>query len=574
MFFVNIPTGLIRTNALNATNIKHLHKNIILTYIKAGPACTDPNEVLVNSECRCAPDFHKPTPTSKCTALKCKSDNDCITLWETDRVCDKLLGSCLCALGYREYLENGRKCVLHITQSCSTTTKCQDTQEVCVGGHCLPAPNVRYDDKTKKYVPYKCATEMNQCAPHWDDKRRCDTTLNACVCLSDDYRENMLNGRKCEPYAAHVCKDGKTCNKDEVCIEGQCRCPPDTHWDDKTGKCAAHKCTGSIDCSHPWDQYRKCVLPAGKCQCLSHDFRENIKNGRKCEPFVAPICKDAKTCGKTEACVDGHCRCAVDTQWDDLTATCKAHPCTMDGECSPEWDRNRRCDKPTKKCACLTHDFRENKLNGLKCEPFVPKPCVANATNGEAIAANGTCAKGELCVGGKCWCPANQRWDDKTGKCVAFKCTLDAECVTAWDPHRRCDMTNPANHTCACLTKQYWEVKSMGFQCVFGSAYGLIHNSSWLWVLMAGVSSAYLVIGSSTCTVQEQAAMGSNWNNVQMMLGGRAVDLFVEILINQVVTNQDGNRAINYLAINYLGTDLVTQLAKYKISGMKFHICL
>ncbi|CAG2113912.1 unnamed protein product [Medioppia subpectinata] len=70
---------------------------------------------------------------------------------------------------------------------------------------------------------------------------------------------------------------------------------------------------------------------------------------------------------------------------------------------------------------------------------------------------------------------------------------------------------------------------------------------------------------TSTCTVQEQAAMGSNWNNIQMMLGGRAADLFVEMVIDQVVTNPDGNQAINYLAISYLSTDRVTQLAKYKL---------
>ncbi|CAG2103594.1 unnamed protein product [Medioppia subpectinata] len=103
-----------------------------------------------------------------------------------------------------------------------------------------------------------------------------------------------------------------------------------------------------------------------------------------------------------------------------------------------------------------------------------------------------------------------------------------------------------------CLSKMY-------NRCTKYPAPNLSNTQYYYCCVLWETIDCYQANVQSTCTVQEQAAMGSNWNNIQMMLGGRAADLFVEILIDQVVTNPDGNQAINYLAISYLGTDLVTQ---------------
>ncbi|CAG2168112.1 unnamed protein product, partial [Oppiella nova] len=164
-----------------------------LEYVPTCPCGTDPNELCVSGECRCAPDYKYSPVSDKCEPYKCTSSPDnCRQSWDVLRVCAD--GKCVCNNDIlREDTTNGRVCTEHWAPVCGADGDCGD-HELCVDGKCRCAPEYGWSAVEGKCMITPCG-RCDRLYP-WDLMRNCRDGKCGCT---DLFVEDPDNGRKCVP---------------------------------------------------------------------------------------------------------------------------------------------------------------------------------------------------------------------------------------------------------------------------------------------------------------------------------------------------------------------------------------
>ena len=225
------------------------------------------------------------------------------------------------------------------TECIYATVKCKDT-------NCSDCP----DSERVKICPCSLSSDCEDCHTCVD---------NLCVSLCEE-------GQFCDDDRCVDCNPENPCPKNQVCVSGDCQCPPNKPFLDEKGNCK--DCLEDIDCG-PCSicTIEGCVpinCPDGVCDPETDNCVECINSGH---------------CEENETCVDNRCECLLGFERDLITGKCVPEPCfkdkdcesceiCLDGECVPlecpegyECDSSGNCvpENPCKNQPCET---------GLDCE--------------------------------------------------------------------------------------------------------------------------------------------------------------------------------------------------------------
>lgn len=296
------------------------------------------------------------------------------------------------------------KILVEIPKDC---TECVTAIVTCNDDKCLTC------SEPEKITICPCTTDA--------DCGNCQECING-LCVSTCKGEEF-----CSDEGICVdCDDDNPCPANQVCVSGDCQCPPDKPYKNSKGVCV------SCDENHPCPPCTYCT-PEG---CKPIICPEGV-----CDPTTGKCveCNGTGDCdGENECCVDNKCDCCEGFVRDYGTGLCVPQGCTTDTECPdcficyqgqciprecPEGyicvddDCKKECDCSDATCgvseACVAADA--NKCYCKPCEgtcvtgadcgegctcvngECVPNPCKGSCTNGTDCGPDCGCQDGE-CV--------------------------------------------------------------------------------------------------------------------------------------------------------------------------------
>lgn len=324
------------------------------------------------------------------------------------------------------------------------------------------------------YAVVKCKDLKCSDCPDSERIKICPCTTSADCEDCHECKNNLCvskcpEGKLCKNDKCVDCDETKPCPCNQVCVSGDCQCPPNKPFKNDKGCCvscltdancpACTECTpdgckpiecpegvcdpetkGCVECLNTGDcsgENECCV--GKKCDCCI-GFVRNLVTG-KCEP--KDECSIDKDCGPCEICVDGKC----------VPLVCPEGYVCVEGVCKPICD----CAEPTcdRQGACIR--LNENVCYCNKCEgscsdstqcgegcyckdnKCVPNPCANTPCNNGQDCAEGCGCKDNTCVP----CDSLDCTTDECAKTLGCKCDKGNTCVDDPDPcsNYSCDET-------------------------------------------------------------------------------------------------------------------------------------
>ncbi|XP_076309254.1 uncharacterized protein LOC143224811 isoform X2 [Tachypleus tridentatus] len=341
---------------------------------ECGEANCEPNEDDNSFSCEC-PDgkvFDKEQkickdPPDPCNPNPCENGGTCIPgSDEKDYSCECLtgFGNKTCSeVDFCKYPENGNNGIKACGQAkCNTVDDLQTFVCEC--------DEPEYFD----YYRATCTDKLDPCKLKLcPERRECKITEDTptCECKGDYTEEND----ECKPK--NFCEE-RTCDENEVCVEGPADHPRKTRCICKTGYVRiGSKCTSICVVNNPCKAFENCVL---------EDDSEDNKNGYSCtceDPFTE---KDGKCEVKEEN------ECDVD--------------CGDGGACVKSGDNNI--------CRCKSGYIAEEKEGNQSCVHYC-RSQAWNEDNKDKILCPGDCEPTE--TGFQCVCEGHYELDQESGSC-------------------------------------------------------------------------------------------------------------------------------------------------------------
>lgn len=249
-----------------------------------------------------------------------------------------------------------------------------------------------------------------------EDNNDCD----ACQDCIGGFCEDRCPDQECDNGTCVNCVDDEDCPNNQICVAGNCQCPPDMPFMDEFGNCK--ECQSDANCPD-------CT------ECVNGDCLPIVCSTGACDPETNNCveCINSGDCTKAnECCVDKECECCDGYVRNLVTGECEEAPdCVADEDC-PE---------------CFICD-------GGDC---IPQPC----------------PDGQICVGGECLpiCP-----------CEESDCIGDsAVCVPHPTEVGVCYCNDCSKHDCAGSDCNNG-CECVGDECVPSECYEDAQNVALEWV--------------------------------------------------------------------------------------------